>query len=113
MLHKEEDDMQRNVIICNERRQTNRIVRTLTFVAPEVDTEYETLVSKLTKYFIPQRDVIHEWCVFRSRRQLANKSVEEFARELQLLVVHCEYKEQTNEMVRDRFVMEVRDKAVK
>ena len=29
-------------------RLANRIFRTLTFVAPEVDTEYETLVSKLT-----------------------------------------------------------------
>jgi len=59
--------------------------------------------------FIPQRNVIHERC----RQQLANESVEEFARELQALAVHCEYKEQTNEMVRDRFVMGVRDRAVK
>ena len=44
---------------------------------------------------------------------LANESVEEFARELQILTVHCEYKEQTNEMVRDRFVMGVRDQVVK
>ena len=99
--------------------QANRIFRTLTFVVPEVDTKYETLVSKLTEYFIPQRNVIHERCVFKSRQELANESVavgvvvEEFAREFQTLAVDCEYKEQTNEMVRDRFVMGVRDQAVK
>ena len=49
-------------------------------------------MTKLTEYFIPQRNVIHERCVFQSRQQLANESVEEFAREL---AVHCEYKEQT------------------
>ena len=90
-------------------QQANKIVRTLTFVAPEVDTKYETLVSKLTEYFIPQRNVIHKRCVFQSRQQLANESVEEFVRELKTIAVHCEYKEQTNEMVRDRFVMGVRD----
>ena len=31
----------------------------LTFVAPEVDTVHTTIVSKLTEYFIPQRNVIH------------------------------------------------------
>ena len=94
-------------------QQANIIFRTLTFVAPEVHIKYETLVSKLTKYFIPQRNVIHERCVFQSRQHPANESVEEFARELQTLAVHCEYKEQTNEMVRGRFAMGVRDQAVK
>ena len=92
-------------------QQANRIFRTLTFVAAEVDTKYETLVSKLTEYFIPQRNVIHER--LQSRHQLANESVDEFARELQTIAVHCEYKEQTNEMVRARLVMGMRDQAVK
>ena len=70
-------------------------------------------MSKLTEYFIRQRNVIHERCVFQSRQQLANESVDEFARELQTLAVHCEYKEETNEMVSDRFVMGVKNQAVK
>ena len=94
-------------------QQANRIFRTLAFVAPEVDTKYETLVSKLTEYFIQQRNVIHERWVFQSRQQLANESVEECSRELQTLAVHCEYKEQINEMVRERFVTGVKDQAVK
>ena len=110
-LHKEEGV----VIICNGGQQARRIFRTLTFVAPEVDTKYEigVLVSKLMEYFIPLRNVIHERCVFQSRQQLASESVEEFARQLQTIAVHCEYKKHTNEMVRDRFVMGVRDQAVK
>ena len=47
-----------------------------------------------------QRDsllcVIHERCVFQSRQQLANESVEDFARELQTLAVHCERTDQRN-----------------
>ena len=70
-------------------QQANIIFRTLTFVAPEVDNEYEALVSKLMRYLIPKRNVIHGRCVFQSRQQLANESVEEFVRELQTLTVHC------------------------
>ena len=96
-LHKEEGDVRRDSLVyAMGGRQANKIFRTLTFVAPEVYIKYETLESKLTEYFIPQRNVIHERCVFQSRQQLANESVEEFARELQTLAVHCEYKEQTN-----------------
>ena len=102
--------MQRDSLLYAMGGQQAKIIfGTLTFVAPEVDTKNETLVSKLTEYFIPQRNVIHEQCVFQSQQQLANESVEEFARELQTLAVHCEYKEQTDEMVRDRFVMGVKD----
>ena len=104
-LHKEEGDVQRDSLLyAMGGQQANRIFRTMTFVAPE-----ETLVSNLTAYFIPQRNVIHERCIFQSRQQLVNESVEEFARELYTLAVHCKYKEQTNEMVRDRFVIGVRD----
>ena len=92
-------------------QEANTIFHTLTFVAPEVGTKYETLVSNLTEYFIAQRNVIHERCPFQSRQQLANKNVEQFATKLQILAVHCEYKEQTNEMV--RFIMGVTDQAMK
>ena len=48
-LHKEEGDVQRLVVIYamgggggGGGQQANRIFRTLTFFAPEVDTKYET-----------------------------------------------------------------------
>ena len=93
-LHKEEGDVQRDSLLDamggggGGGQQANIIFRTLTSVAPEVDTKDETPVSKLTEYFIPQRNVIHERCVFQSRQQLANESVEEFARELQTLAAN-------------------------
>ena len=42
-LHKEEGDVQRDSLLyAMGGRQANRIFRTLTFVAPEVDPKYET-----------------------------------------------------------------------
>ena len=53
-LHKEEGDVQRDSLLyAMGEQQANRIFSTLTFVAPEVDTKYETLVSKQMEYFIP------------------------------------------------------------
>ena len=73
-LHKEEGDVQRDSLLyAMGRQQTNRIFRTLTFVAPDVDTKYETL-SLVSKSIQRQ-----------SRQQLANESVENCARELQTL----------------------------
>ena len=69
-LQKEEGDVQRGSLLYamgGGGQQANRIFRTLTFVVSEVDTKYETLVSKLTEYFIPQQNVIHERCVFQSK----------------------------------------------
>ena len=66
-IRKGEGDVQRDSLLYANRDNKKTIFRTLTFVAPEVDTQYETLVSNLTECFIPQRNVIHERCVFQSR----------------------------------------------
>ena len=59
-LHKEDGDVQRDSLLYSMGgREANRIFRTLTFVSPEKDTEYDTLVSKLTEYFIPKRNIVH------------------------------------------------------
>ena len=93
-------------------REANRIFRTLTFVSPEVDTDYASLVSKLTYYFIPKRNIIHERCIFQDRTQNSSETVEEFVRDLQTRAIHCEYTD-ANEMIRDRFVMGIKDPSVK
>ena len=112
-LHKEDGDVQRDSLLYSMGgREANRIFRTLTFVSPEKDTEYDTLVSKLTEYFIPKRNIIHERCVFQDRVQTASETVEEFLRDLQALAQHCAYSD-TNEMIRDRFVMGINDPSVK
>ena len=112
-LHKEDGDVQRDSLLyAMGGREANRIFRTLSFTPPECDTDYNTLVSKLTLYFIPKRNIIHERCIFQERVQRASESVEEFVRDIQSLALHCDYSN-TTEMVRDRFVMGIHDPSVK
>ena len=85
-LHKEDGEVQRDALLyAMGGREANRIFRTLTIVSPEVDTYYATLVSKLTDYFIPKRNIIHERCIFHNRTQNSSETAEEFVRDLQAL----------------------------
>ena len=77
-LHKENGEVQRDALLyAMGGREAKRFFRTLTFVLPEVDTDYATLVSKLTDYFIPKRNIIHERCIFHDRTQNSSETVEE------------------------------------
>ena len=112
-LHKEDGDVQRDSLLyAMGGREANRIFRTLVFTPPDTDTDYNTLVHKLTQYFIPKRNIIHERCIFQERVQTTSESVEEFVRDLNTLALHCDYTN-TTEMVRDRFVMGIGDPLVK
>ena len=83
----------------------------------EKEDQYDTVVKKFTSHFVPKRNIIHERFVFHSRSQLAKKAdgstetIEEFVRELQTLVQTCGYSD-TEEQVRDRFVLGLRNRSV-
>ena len=107
-LHKEDGDVQRDSLLYDMGgREANRTFGTLLFTPPDPDTDY-----KLTEYFIPKRNLIHERCIFQERVQTTSESVEEFVRDLNTLALHFDYTNTTG-MVRDRFVMGIGDPLVK
>lgn len=59
-LHKEDGDIQRDTLIyVMGGKQANKIFKTLKFVDPEKDTDFDTLVNKFTAYFILKRNLTH------------------------------------------------------
>ena len=54
---------------------------------PEVYTNYDCLLEKFTKHFIPGINFIHVSIIFNKRVQLSTKFMKEFAKQLQKLVV--------------------------
>lgn len=126
-LHYEDGEVQRDSLIYCMGKKANQIFKTLKFVVREVpdpndntktvqlqekDTDYDTVVEKLTAYFIPKRNIIHERSLFQERVQSRDETVEEFSRALQSLVEHCDYKD-PDDQVRDRLVVGLRDSNVK
>ena len=69
----------------------------------EVDTDFEMLVGKFNKHFIPSVNIINESTVFNKRVQ-GDETVEEYATDLQKLVISCDYKD-PDRQVRDRLVV--------
>ena len=78
----------------------------------EKDTDYDTLVKKLTEYFIYKRNLTHERAHFHERKRGKEETVEDFVRELHARVAHCDYKD-PDKQVRECFVGSLRDTTVK
>lgn len=127
-LHQEDGDVQvASLLYSMGGRQASKIFKSLRFVTREVpdpadaartiqvqesDTDYDTVVQKFIDYFIPKRNVIHERMMFQERSQKSGETVEEFLRDLQNLVRTCDYRD-TEDQVRDRFVVGLTDRAIK
>ncbi|KAK7115575.1 hypothetical protein V1264_001415 [Littorina saxatilis] len=78
----------------------------------EVDTDFETLISKFDAYFIVKRNIIHERTQFQERKQKETETVEEFYRSLRSLVAHCQYTD-IDDQLQDRFVVGLKDVRLK
>eukprot|EP00731_Ephydatia_muelleri_P030587 Em0022g101a len=72
--------------------------------------EYEEVMRKLDKHFQVRRNVIFERARFNRRDQLDGETAEKYITELYSLVEHCDYGTMTEEMLRDRLVVGIRDK---
>ena len=74
--------------------------------------DYGKVLEKLDSFFDVRKNVIFERARFNQRHQRENESVEEFITSLFSLAEHCDYKDATEEMIRDRIVVGIRDKAL-
>ena len=110
-----------------EGRQANKICKTLTFATKtipepknlrkevhekEQHTDLDTLIQKLTEYFIPKRKTIQKQAYFSERVQGKEESVEEFVRDLQDREQYCSY-DDADAQARDKFVFCLPDTEVK
>ncbi|KAK7102732.1 hypothetical protein V1264_020913 [Littorina saxatilis] len=112
-LHKEDGDVQRDSLLYSMgTQQAVQILKTFRWEEEEEDTDYDLLVKKFSEYFLPKRNLIHDRSLFNSRVQNSGETVEEFVRALQSLVVHCHYAD-TEDQVRDRLVIGLRDQRLK
>ncbi|CAM1308578.1 Uncharacterised protein r2_g1856 [Pycnogonum litorale] len=71
-----------------------------------------TLANYLKSHFSPKRSVILSRYTFNSCVQLQNESISDFVASLKKLVGPCQYASQQEEMLRDRFVVGLKDKSI-
>lgn len=67
------------------------------------------VISDFDRHFQPVKNVIYERMIFHQISQKPSQSIHQFITETQSQVIHCDYGDMANEMVRDRIVVGVRD----
>ena len=85
---------------------------TSTNITEEEKEVYESVCGKFDDFFKVRRNVIFERARFNRQNQLEGEPAEKYIMELYHLTENCEYGVLTNEMIRDRLVVGIRDEVL-
>ena len=107
-LSEEGGELQVASLLYSMGDKAEKVFSQLTLTAAE-KKQYATVVTKLNAYFLPKINVIHERSRFYQRDQLQGESVEAYVRALHELASRTQFAN-TEEAIRDRIVLGVRDK---
>lgn len=81
--------------------------------ATEADKgEYNCIIHKFDEHFKVRRNVIFERATFNQRNQEVDESAEVYITTIHQMADRCEYGTMKDELVRDRLVVGIRDKAL-
>lgn len=75
-------------------------------------SDYEKVIKQFEEYADPKKNIVMERFHFNSRDQQENEPFNNFLTDLRKLVKSCEYKDQTDSLLRDRIVLGVFDKGL-
>ena len=73
---------------------------------------YKTVIEKFDAHFKVRKNIIYERAKFNKRNQQLGETAEEYIMQLYKLAEGCNYGEFTEEMIRDRLVVGIRDNAM-
>ena len=87
-------------------------VLTSTNISGDDRKKYKSVIEKFDAFFKVRRNVIFERAKFNRRNQLPGESAEQYITELYALVETCEYGNLTDDMLRNRIVVGIRNAAL-
>ncbi|UYV81592.1 K02A2.6-like [Cordylochernes scorpioides] len=71
------------------------------------------IIEALNNHFTPQKNAIHEWYIFNTSNQEENEGIDSYTNRLRGLASSCEYDILTEELIRDRIVLGIKDNRVR
>ena len=83
-----------------------------TNVSEDDRKEYSRVIAKFDAFFKVRKNIIFERARFNGRSQREGESVEQFITSLYSLAEYCEYGEMKDEMIRNRIVVGIHDRAL-
>ena len=110
-LNKEEDACRISTLLYCLGEEADDVLNS-TNISAEDAIKYDKVIGKFDEYFQVRKNMIYERARFNRRDQLEGESAE-YITALYALVKTCDYKaDQQDEMLRDRLVVGIRNKAV-
>lgn len=110
-LDKESEESQVNTLIYSMGEEADDIVQSLGISVAD-QKKYDVVKKRLEDFFIIKRNVIFERAKFNLRSQQENEAVDVFITDLFNLAEHCNFGVLREELIRDRIVVGIRDKAL-
>ncbi|XP_078793900.1 uncharacterized protein LOC105353799 isoform X3 [Oryzias latipes] len=108
-LETQAEENQVNALIYSMGEEAEDILVSL-HLSPEEAVDFHTVKTRLDTHFVARRNIIFERAKFNQRQQEMEETVDSFHTALQCLAEHCGYGALHSEMVRDRFVVGLKDK---
>ncbi|RVE73710.1 hypothetical protein OJAV_G00033850 [Oryzias javanicus] len=108
-LETQAEENQVNALIYSMGEEAEDILVSLR-LSPEEEADFHTVKTRLDAHFVARRNIIFERAKFNQRQQEMGETVDSFHTALQCLAEHCGYGALHSEMVRDRFVVGLKDK---
>ena len=87
-------------------------VLTTTQISDDDRKKYSKIIEKLDEYFKVRHNVIFERARFNRRNQQPGESADNYITALHQLAQGCEYGVMTDELIRDRLVVGIRDESL-
>ena len=103
---------QRAVLLNAVGLSTYRLLKTLASPAQVTDLTFEQIVERAKKHFNPKPSPIVKRFEFNTRQQDEGESVAVFVAELRKIAQYCDYGDVLSDMLRDRVVCGLANKAV-
>ena len=107
-----QDEQQQVSMLLYCLGETSDDVLTSTKISADDQIKFDSVMSKFDEFFQVRRNTIFERAKFNRRSQMAGESAEQYITALYNLVETCEYGTMTEEMMRDRLVVGMRDIAL-
>ena len=73
----------------------------------------DNIIAKFKNYCKPKKNHSYERCIFMSRKQKKNESIDDFVVAIRNLVKHCNYEQLTDSLVRDTIIMGIHNRKTK
>lgn len=104
-------DVQVRTLLYTMGRKSREILRSLNVKDEEME-DFKLVKSKFNDYFVHTKNIVYESARFNQRRQQLGETVDQFATELSKLADRCEFESMKERLIRDRFVVGLRDQVL-